>query len=144
MLGIVSHILNYLLSAVAAWIVFRIVVGGEYRRRGSGILLAGAGFFLTAGTMFRFGLPRAFGWKVDRLRQAGPYRPTRKAQIVGVCVWAAGMVILWPSGYAAGLLLLLAVPAHTMVVTEEEHLSRVLCLIFRSDALHMAFLHQAE
>ena len=169
-MGLFRYFLNLFLLAVTAWIVFRIVVRGEYRRKGSlsplsgllelavwfwymwtpympgkqewgwfltadpapgvfqkmsGILLAGAGFLLSAGTMFRFGLPRAFGWKVDRLWQAGPYRLTRNSQIVGVCAWAAGMAILWPSGYAAGWLLLLAVPAHTMVLTEEEHLRRV-------------------
>jgi quinol-cytochrome oxidoreductase complex cytochrome b subunit len=49
----------------------------------------------------------------------------QKGQFVGGALLVAGSAMLWPSWYALGWVVLYAVVAHTMVLTEEEHLGKV-------------------
>ena len=74
--------------------------------------------------MWRFGLRRAFGLQVKGLVQSGPYRLTRNPQLVGGLLLVIGVVILWPSCYALGWVVLYGIVAHMMVLSEEEHLLR--------------------
>ncbi len=80
------------------------------------------GLVLAFGTMFWFGVRRAFGLEVATLIQTGPYRASRNPQIVAGLLLVVGIVIIRPSWYAAGWLILYAVIGHLMVITEEEHL----------------------
>jgi protein-S-isoprenylcysteine O-methyltransferase Ste14 len=90
-----------------------------------GVICVVAGLVLAFGTMFWFGLRRAFGLEVNALIQSGPYRVTRNPQIVGGSLLVIGSTVLWPSWYALGWVVLYVVVAHTMVFTEEEHLRAV-------------------
>ena len=72
-----------------------------------------------------FGLRRAFGLEVNTLRRTGPYRLTRNPQLVGFGMVLVGALLLWPSWYTLGWLLLYPIVAHMMVLTEEEHLRDV-------------------
>jgi protein-S-isoprenylcysteine O-methyltransferase Ste14 len=90
-----------------------------------GVLCIGAGFVLAFGTMAWFGIRRAFGLQVNALIQSGPYRVTRNPQIVAGSLLVVGTAVLWPSWYAVGWALLYGFVAHTMVLTEEEHLHSV-------------------
>ena len=75
--------------------------------------------------MLWLGLSRTMGREVNVLKQTGFYRVTRNPQIVGGALLVAGSAMLWPSWYALGWVILYAVVAHTMVLTEEEHLDKV-------------------
>jgi protein-S-isoprenylcysteine O-methyltransferase Ste14 len=88
-----------------------------------GWLLFAGGMVVAFGTMFVFGMSRAFGWRVDMLKQSGFYRLTRNPQVVAFMVAMIGYLALWPSWYGLGSVAILAVMSHTMVLTEEEHLS---------------------
>jgi protein-S-isoprenylcysteine O-methyltransferase Ste14 len=90
-----------------------------------GVICVVAGLVLAFGTMFWFGLRRAFGLEVSALVQSGPYSVTRNPQIVGGSLLVIGSTVLWPSWYALGWVVLYVVVAHTMVLTEEEHLRGV-------------------
>ncbi|MDD3179639.1 MAG: methyltransferase [Opitutaceae bacterium] len=93
--------------------------------RVTGMVCIAIGLVTAFGTMFWFGLRRAFGWQADGLIQGGPYRVTRNPQLVGGSLLAIGAAILWPSWYAVGWVMLYGVVAHLMVRTEEEHLRAV-------------------
>ncbi len=90
--------------------------------RSVGVFCITAGLLSAFGTMFWFGLRRAFGLDVSRLVQSGPYRLSRNPQLVFGILLIAGTAILWPSWYALGWALLYGVVGHLMVLTEEEHL----------------------
>ena len=89
-----------------------------------GVICIVLGLASAFGTMFWFGLRRAFGLEVNALKQTGPYRVTRNPQIVGGSLLVIGSAVLWPSWYALGWVVLYAVVAHMMVLTEEEHLQK--------------------
>ena len=153
-----------------AFIVFRVIVRRDYRRKGKATLLSSLlellvmglyvgfpylynppqwvlfwsrqvpvseplrivgvvciviGLVSTFGTMFWFGLRRAFGLQVKGLIQSGLYRVTRNPQLVGFGLVVLGCVVLWPSWYALGWAALYGIVVHPMVVTEEEHLLAV-------------------
>jgi protein-S-isoprenylcysteine O-methyltransferase Ste14 len=91
----------------------------------AGVVCIAIGLVAAFGTMFWFGLRRAFGLQVKGLVQSGPYRVTRNPQIVGGSLLVLGSVALWPSWYAVGWLMLYGVVGHLMVMTEEEHLLAV-------------------
>ncbi len=74
--------------------------------------------------MAQLGPRRFLGWGGDGLRQDGLYRLSRNPQILGCGLYGVGFAVLWPSWYALGWVILYAVIAHTMVLTEEEHLRR--------------------
>jgi protein-S-isoprenylcysteine O-methyltransferase Ste14 len=90
-----------------------------------GVICILLGLASAFGTMFWFGLRRAFGLEVNALKHTGPYRVTRNPQIVGGSLLVIGSAVLWPSWYALGWVVLYAVVAHMMVFTEEEHLRAV-------------------
>lgn len=71
-----------------------------------------------------FGWRRAMGRNPDRLVQAGPYRFSRNPQIVACFIAVFGYALLWPSWHTLGWIILFLVIAHTMVLTEEEHLGQ--------------------
>jgi protein-S-isoprenylcysteine O-methyltransferase Ste14 len=151
-----------------AWVIFRVFVRRDYRRRGRltwpsvlleflifalhanfsylyipaewpalpslpesplhrtlGLLITAAGLMGTVVGMANLGFRRAFGQEVDEPQQAGLYSITRNPQILMYGLAVIGFVLLWPSWYALGWVLLYAAIAHTMVLTEEEHLRRV-------------------
>jgi protein-S-isoprenylcysteine O-methyltransferase Ste14 len=93
--------------------------------RSAGIICITAGLLSAFGTMFWFGLRRAFGLDVNQLVQSGPYRLSRNPQLVFGILLVVGTVILWPSWYAVGWALLYGVIGHLMVLTEERHLRAV-------------------
>lgn len=90
-----------------------------------GLLCVAIGLASAFGTMLWFGLRRAFGLQVEGLVQRGPYAVTRNPQLVGGSLLVGGVAVLWPSWYALGWVALYGVVAHTMVLTEEEHLRAV-------------------
>jgi protein-S-isoprenylcysteine O-methyltransferase Ste14 len=90
-----------------------------------GVACTTVGLVAAFGTMFWFGLLRALGLQVEGLQQNGPYRVTRNPQLVAGTLMVVGTVILWPSWYAVGWMMLCGIVGHLMVMTEEEHLSEV-------------------
>jgi protein-S-isoprenylcysteine O-methyltransferase Ste14 len=75
--------------------------------------------------MGQLGLPRSFGQEARRLESSGVYRVTRNPQLMGGVMLVIGYVVLWPSWYALGWVILYAILAHMMVLTEEGHLRAV-------------------
>lgn len=90
-----------------------------------GLTLICLGFVVAFGTMFWFGLKKAFGVAVDGITKQGPYRVSRNPQVLGGYLLVLGVFIQWPSLYALGWVLMYVVIMHWMVMTEEEHLLRV-------------------
>ena len=84
--------------------------------------LSALGFVVAFGTMFWFGLRRAFGRQTAGLIQSGPYRWSRNPQILGGYLLVIGTVVQRPSFYALGWVLLYGIIAQMMIVTEEEYL----------------------
>ena len=91
----------------------------------SGFGLMCLGFIIAFGTMAWFGIGKAFGLKVEGITKQGPYKLSRNPQILGGYLLVIGTVLQWPSLYALGWLVMYAILAHWMVITEEEHLSRL-------------------
>jgi protein-S-isoprenylcysteine O-methyltransferase Ste14 len=90
-----------------------------------GMVLVTAGMVLAFGTMFWFGLRRAFGLQVEGLVRSGPYTWTRNPQLVLGAFMLIGVIVQRPSWYA-GLWGLMALPiSHWMVLAEEAHLRDV-------------------
>lgn len=89
---------------------------------GTILAIIGLGGMFT--TMAWFGMRRASGLERNVLIQSGLYRLTRNPQLVLGGVAAIGYVIGWPSWQALGWVLLFAIIAHMMVITEEEHLRK--------------------
>ncbi|MFQ6113224.1 MAG: methyltransferase family protein [bacterium] len=75
--------------------------------------------------IFWFKWLRAIGQKVDVLIQSGPYRYTRNPQIIACSIAVIGSILIWPSWHSVGWVVLFAIIAHIMVLTEEEHLRNV-------------------
>jgi protein-S-isoprenylcysteine O-methyltransferase Ste14 len=93
--------------------------------RVAGLVCIAVGLTSAFGTMIWFGLRRAIGLQVNELIQRGPYRISRNPQLVGVGFLVIGTVLLWPSWYAVGWVVLCGIVGHLMVMTEEEHLQEV-------------------
>jgi protein-S-isoprenylcysteine O-methyltransferase Ste14 len=89
-----------------------------------GLLLICLGFLVAFGTMFWFGMARAFGVRVDGITKAGPYKVSRNPQVLGGYLLVLGVFVQWPSLYALGWLFMYALIMHWMIVSEEEHLLR--------------------
>lgn len=90
-----------------------------------GMVLVTAGMVLAFGTMFWFGLRRAFGLQVEGLVRTGPYRWTRNPQLVLGSLMLMGVIIQRPSWHAILWGIMAAPIGHWMVLAEEEHLGRV-------------------
>ncbi len=75
--------------------------------------------------IFWFGWRRAMGRKVDELIQSGPYRVSRNPQIIACFIAVLGYALLWPTWHTLGWVIIFSVMAHTMVLTEEEHLHNI-------------------
>lgn len=107
------------------WPNFWKFVGGSqpwYANLGFVIILLG--FVLAFGTMFWFGIQRAFGRKVEGLIQTGPYRYSRNPQILGGYLLVVGVAMQIPSWYALGWSALYGIIGHLMIITEEEFLRK--------------------
>ena len=91
----------------------------------AGLLLICVGFIATFGIMAWFGIKRAFGINSEGLMKAGPYKVSRNPQILGGYLFVIGPTLQWPSLYAIGWILIYAIIAHWMILTEEEHLLRI-------------------
>jgi protein-S-isoprenylcysteine O-methyltransferase Ste14 len=89
-----------------------------------GFLLIILGFFITFGTMFWFGVRRAFGVEVRGIVRKGPYRYSRNPQLLGGYLLVLGAALQSPSFYMLGWVMMYAIIGHTMILTEEEHLRR--------------------
>jgi len=98
-------------------------VGETLKIIGSLTVVAGA---LTAfPAMAALGFRRSFGQTANSLRQNGFYRVTRNPQLVGGALMPVGIVVLFPSWYSLGWLVIYAAIFHMMVLTEEEHLRSI-------------------
>ena len=71
-----------------------------------------------------FGRGKAFGLKIEGITSQGPYKVSRNPQILGGYLLVIGTAVQRPSLYALGWVLMYALIAHWMIITEEEHLSR--------------------
>jgi protein-S-isoprenylcysteine O-methyltransferase Ste14 len=91
-----------------------------------GLVWIALGITLAFGTMFWFGVLRAFGLQADELIQTGPYSVSRNPQILGGALIVVGSAVQWLSWYALGWILVYAAITHMMVLTEEEHLLALL------------------
>ena len=87
-----------------------------------GLLILFGGLALMFGAMIWLGLLRTFGQKTNGLMQTGFYRISRNPQVLGCMLFGIGFAVLWPSWYALGWVMLFAVIAHMMVLSEVEHL----------------------
>jgi protein-S-isoprenylcysteine O-methyltransferase Ste14 len=90
---------------------------------GTGLIIVG--FAIAFGTMAWFGIIRAFGLSANELITQGPYKICRNPQIIGSYLLVFGIALQWPSPYAFGWVLMFALISHWMIITEEEHLSRI-------------------
>jgi protein-S-isoprenylcysteine O-methyltransferase Ste14 len=77
------------------------------------------------GAIAWLGLPRSFGQKGEKLVSSGPYRVTRNPQVMGGALLIVGYIVLWPSWFALGWLVLFAFMSRMMILTEEEYLRRI-------------------
>lgn len=90
-----------------------------------GWICVGLGLLIVIGALLWLGLVRSTCQPVKKLEQAGPYCLTRNPQCMGGALLIVGIILLWPSWYAFGWLVLFAAMVHMMVRTEEEHLQRI-------------------
>lgn len=90
-----------------------------------GVISIVVGLASTIISVAYLGLRRSLGQEVNILRESGLYRVTRNPQIVACVPLVVGYVLLIPSWYALGWLILYAAMSHMMVVTEEEHLQNI-------------------
>ena len=87
-----------------------------------GCILIIAGFIVAFGTMFWFGMRRAFGRQTAGLVQNGLYRWSRNPQILGGYLLMIGTAVQRPPLYALGWVGLYGIIGHVMILSEEEHL----------------------
>jgi protein-S-isoprenylcysteine O-methyltransferase Ste14 len=89
------------------------------------VIAMGAGLALLAMAMGGLGMKRSVGQKVTTLKQSGLYRWSRNPQIVAYGLFIIGYALLWPSWSGAVWVVVYWLIGHTMVRTEEAHLSQV-------------------
>jgi protein-S-isoprenylcysteine O-methyltransferase Ste14 len=105
------------------WLIFwrmDLVLYPWHQWLGSWLIILGIGFAF--GTMFWFGLRRAFGLQHADLIRHGPYRFSRNPQILGGYGMVFGVFLQWPSLPALGWMGIYGVVCHLMILTEEEYL----------------------
>ena len=109
------------------WALFWLLAGPTYRfQQIAGLLIILLGFVLSFGTMAWFGLGRAFGLETQGLKTSGPYRWTRNPQVLGGYLLVIGVAVQWPSWYSTLWVISFGLICHWMILTEEEHLSKVI------------------
>jgi protein-S-isoprenylcysteine O-methyltransferase Ste14 len=91
----------------------------------AGFMVICAGLIVAFGTMAWFGIKRAFGVSIGGLKKAGPYKISRNPQILGGYLLVIGTSLQWLSIYSFVWILMYAIIAHWMVITEEEHLRSI-------------------
>lgn len=84
-----------------------------------------SGLVIILGSLAWLGVTRSFGQKGKKLEISGPYRLTRNPQLMGGVLVIIGCILLWPSWYAMGWLILFAATSHLMILAEEEHLHNI-------------------
>jgi len=89
------------------------------------LILVGVGMGLAFGTMFWFGVRRAFGLAANELVRTGLYRFSRNPQMVGGWVMVIGVFLYLPSLYNLGWVVIWGLIGHWMVSNEEIHLRRL-------------------
>lgn len=87
-----------------------------------GLIIIAMGFIVAFGTMFWFGIRKAFGFKVTEIVRSGPYKLSRNPQILGGYLLVIGVAVQYPSWYSFGWIILYGLVGHMMIITEEEHL----------------------
>jgi protein-S-isoprenylcysteine O-methyltransferase Ste14 len=108
------------------WSRFWVLDGpGSTPTRAVGLLLILLGFGAGFGTMFWFGVRRAFGVYVEGIIRHGPYRVSRNPQVLGGYLLVLGAAVQWFSWYALGWIVIYGLITHWMILTEEEHLGQV-------------------
>ena len=108
------------------WVYFwRLSIAERHYGQEIGFVIICLGFLVAFGTMAWFGIGKAFGLNVDGLTSWGPYQVSRNPQILGGYLLVIGTAIQRLSLYSLGWIVLYAIISHWMVITEEEHLSRV-------------------
>lgn len=90
-----------------------------------GFVVICLGFLVAFGTMTWFGIGKAFGLIVSGLTKQGPYKISRNPQVLGGYLLVVGTAIQWLSQYSLGWVMMYAIIGHWMILTEEEHLSRI-------------------
>lgn len=115
----------YLYSPACWALVWSCPASGPAWGRVVGLLLITVGGLLSFGSMAWLGLRRSTGLQVNVVFDRGPYRWTRNPQVLFGMAMILGVVCVWPSAYALGWLIASLILFHTMVLTEEEHLTRV-------------------
>lgn len=127
-LSLVSGLLELLIFSLWAWFAY------EYRPTDwpalhvglaikiIGWILFAGGFTVSFVAMGWLGMARSFGWAPDVLKQSLLYSVTRNPQSVAFMLGMVGYLMLWPSWYGLGAVVLVAAIVHMMILTEEEHL----------------------
>lgn len=87
--------------------------------------LLGGGLLLMFAGIATLGFRASFGQGRKEVKARGLYSLSRNPQIIGCAGYCWGFFLLWPSWYAAGWLFIFIILAHSMVLTEEEHLGRL-------------------
>jgi protein-S-isoprenylcysteine O-methyltransferase Ste14 len=109
------------------WAIFWLLAGPtSLTQQIAGLIIVLLGFAVAFGTMAWFGLRRAFGLETQGLITTGPYRLTRNPQILGGYLLVMGVTIQWPSWYLAAWIAMYGLISHWMILSEEEHLQKVL------------------
>jgi protein-S-isoprenylcysteine O-methyltransferase Ste14 len=115
------------------WAWFYLLVGPtSLQLQILGLVIILLGFVVAFGTMAWFGMRRAFGLETQALITTGPYRLTRNPQVLGGYLLVIGVSVQWPSWYALGWVALYGLSCHWMILTEEEHLRKVLGEAYQS------------
>lgn len=90
-----------------------------------GLFLLLAGLVLLLYGMVQLGILRSLGRGSPELNQSGIYKTSRNPQAIACGFYVIGFLILWPSWYAVGWVLLYLVLIQMMVLAEETHLRNV-------------------
>ena len=102
-----------------------------HRSEGAPVLLGvgwacvGLGLVVLVISMAWLGWPRSSGQGSKTLETSGPYRVTRNPQLIGGVLLIIGYVVLWPSWYAVGWMVVFGAMAHMMVLAEERYLRAI-------------------
>ena len=91
-----------------------------------GVFLVFLGLGVLFDGMVQLGFTRFLGRGEPRLVHRGIYRSTRNPQAMACGAYVIGFLMLWPSWYALGWVMLYFVYIQMMVSAEEQHLRRVL------------------